>query len=85
MRVGSARRRVDVRDAKARLSSLLADVERGREVVIVRAGRPIARLVPIARQLKKPIFGADRRRFAVPADFDAPLPGKVLASFEPFS
>lgn len=38
---------VNVQDAKAQLSKLLAAVEQGGEVVIARNGRPIARLQPI--------------------------------------
>lgn len=39
---------VNVQDAKTRLSELLARVERGEEITIARAGRPVARLVGIA-------------------------------------
>lgn len=39
-------RRVAVADAKARLSAVLAEVEAGREVIITRRGRAIARLIP---------------------------------------
>jgi prevent-host-death family protein len=39
-------RQVQSSDAKARLSELLDDVERGETVVITRHGRPIARIVP---------------------------------------
>lgn len=39
---------VNVQDAKTRLSELLARVEKGEEITIARAGRPIARLVAIA-------------------------------------
>jgi antitoxin (DNA-binding transcriptional repressor) of toxin-antitoxin stability system len=61
---------------------LLARVERGQEVVISRAGKPIARLVPHATKSRQPVFGADRGKFVVPDDFDAPLPDEMLASFE---
>lgn len=40
-------RTYNVHEAKTHLSRLLADVERGDEVVIARAGVPIARVVPI--------------------------------------
>lgn len=42
-------RKVGVREAKARLSQLLKDVEQGREWTITARGRPIARLVPAAK------------------------------------
>lgn len=38
---------VNVQDAKTRLSELLARVERGEEITIARAGRPVARLIAI--------------------------------------
>jgi prevent-host-death family protein len=41
---------VNVAEAKARLSSLLADAESGAEVYIARAGTPIVRLVPVERR-----------------------------------
>ena len=47
-----------------------------------RAGKPIARLLPIARGRPEPILGADRGKFTVPEDFDAPLPEDVVAAFE---
>ena len=38
-------RQVNIHEAKTRLSELLAEVEAGDEVVIARAGKPIARLI----------------------------------------
>jgi prevent-host-death family protein len=47
---GSAlRRTAGVRDAKARLSQLLRDVQLGQEWLITERGKPIARLVPISQ------------------------------------
>lgn len=39
---------INVHQAKTHFSRLLAEVEGGGEVVIARAGKPVARLVPIA-------------------------------------
>ncbi|MDR1294874.1 MAG: type II toxin-antitoxin system prevent-host-death family antitoxin [Bifidobacteriaceae bacterium] len=38
---------VNVQEAKTTLSRLLAEVENGAEVVVARAGKPVARLTPI--------------------------------------
>lgn len=38
---------VNVQDAKTRLSELLVRVEKGEEITIARAGRPVARLVAV--------------------------------------
>ena len=73
---------VNVHEAKTHLSRLLADVERGTEVIIARAGKPVARLVRFERTSGRRVFGLDRGTFQVPADFDAPLPDGVLEDFE---
>ena len=73
---------VNVHEAKTHLSRLLARVERGDEIVIARAGRPIARLLAFEPAAARPRFGLDEGRFQVPDDFDAPLPDDVLADFE---
>ena len=73
---------VNIHEAKTNFSKLLAKVERGQEVVISRAGKPVARLVPHTAKSRSPVFGSDRGKFVVPDDFDAPLPDEVLASFE---
>lgn len=72
---------VNVHEAKTRLSQLLLRVAAGEEIVIARAGKPVARLVPI-REPGQRVLGTDRGRFQVPEDFDAPLDEAVLAAFE---
>ena len=72
---------VNVHEAKTQLSRLLARVEAGEEVLISRAGRPIARLVPArkARGRREPGRFVGRGRIA--DDFNAALPPEVLAGF----
>ena len=72
---------VNVHQAKTHLSKLLERVEGGEEVVIARAGRPVARLVPYARPGKR-VLGLDAGKGSISPDFDAPLPNEVLADFE---
>ena len=72
---------VNIHEAKTQLSALLQRVADGEEIVIARAGKPVARLVPIGRRPRR-VLGIDDGRFAIPADFDAPLPEAVLAEFE---
>jgi prevent-host-death family protein len=73
---------VNVHEAKTGFSRLLTKVERGEEIVIARAGKPVARLVAFDPVVGAPILGADKGAFVVPEDFDAPLPDDVLADFE---
>jgi len=73
---------VNVHEAKTHFSKLLARVEKGQEVLISRAGKPVARLVPHAVAAEPPLFGGDRGKFVVPDDFDSPLPDEMLDAFE---
>ena len=75
-------RQVNIHQAKTQLSQLLEDVARGEEIVIAKAGKPIARLVAIAATNQPRRRGSLKGRIAIAADFDAPLPEEVLASFE---
>jgi prevent-host-death family protein len=71
-----------VREAKAQLSHLLARVAAGEEIVIARAGLPVARLLPV---LQRPPGLERAGRFVgkgrVANDFGAPLPDELLALF----
>lgn len=73
---------VNIQQAKTHLSRLLAEVARGEEVIISRAGTPIARLVPYATAASQRKLGRDWGLFEVPDDFDAPLPEDAIESFE---
>ena len=75
---------INIHAAKTQLSRLVDAAAEGQEIVIARAGRPVARLVPLAGREAAPrrVLGALADRFSVPDDFDAPLPGAVLDSFE---
>lgn len=61
---------IDVQEADARLSDLLARVERGEEVIIARSGSPVARLVLVGAPPPRRFGGMT---LTVPNDFDAPL------------
>ena len=72
---------VNVHEAKTHLSRLLEEVEAGQEVVIARAGRPVARLMPLASQRPPRRLGILAGRYAVPEDWDAPLPPEAISAF----
>ncbi len=75
-------KKVNVHEAKTHLSRLLNRAAAGEEIVIAKAGRPVARLVPIGPSLGKKRLGIDEGQYEVPADFDAPLPEEILSAFE---
>lgn len=73
---------INVHEAKTHLSRLLSRVAAGEEVVIARAGKPVARLVPISPDATERVLGMDHGRVVIGDDFDAPLPDEVVSTFE---
>ncbi|MDB5795303.1 MAG: prevent-host-death family protein [Noviherbaspirillum sp.] len=73
---------VNIHEAKTNFSKLIDAVSGGEEIVIARAGKPAARLVPIQGQkvVRKP--GALKGKIRIADDFDAPLPDDLQAAFE---
>ena len=75
---------VNIHAAKTHLSRLVDEVASGQEIVIARAGKPVARLVPVEGGQK-----SGRRKLGIMAgqmrigeDFDAPLPDGLVDDFE---
>ncbi len=73
---------LNIHAAKTHLSRLIEEIAEGEEVVIAKAGRPVARLVPIGKAPAKRKLGVLKGRLKVPRNFDAPLPADVIAAFE---
>ena len=72
----------NVQEAKAKLSKLLQDVDSGIEVIIAKAGKPMARISRIEENSSKIRFGVLKGKVKVSEDFDAPLPDDLLSKFE---
>ena len=72
---------VNVHEAKTNFSKLLERVALGEEVVIAKAGKPVARLVPLKQRGHKRVLGTAKGDFVVPDDFNSPLPKRVKSSF----
>ena len=74
---------VNVHQAKTQLSKLLARVSAGEEIVIARAGKPVAKLVPVTQEKKRRVLGMDAdKKFWIADDFDDPLPPEIQKYFE---
>jgi prevent-host-death family protein len=72
---------VNIHQAKTTLSQLLESALAGEEVIISKAGKPLARLVPYQSEKKARIPGYWKDRVKMADDFDAPLPPEILAGF----
>ena len=73
---------VNVHEAKTQLSKLLLRVSSGEEIIIARAGKPVARLVPVIGEPTRRLPGSAAGQVWIAADFDAPLPEEILGEFE---
>jgi len=74
--------KVNVHEAKTHFSKLLAQVGKGEEIIIAKAGKPVARLIPIEERAVERTAGTAKDKVIIAEDFDAPLPESILNSFE---
>lgn len=73
---------INIHQAKTELSKLIERAEAGEEVVISRAGKPAAKLVPLTKVSARRRLGLLDGTFKIPDDFNTPLPESVLRAFE---
>ena len=72
---------INIHEAKTHFSRLLNRVLMGEEIIIAKAGKPIARVCPYTQGKPDRVPGQDRGLFSVPDDFDDPLPDEILREF----
>ena len=75
-------RTVNIHEAKTHFSRLLVDVQSGMEIIIAKAGTPIARLIPATKRVFSRKPGSAKALVVMSADFNAPLAEDILKSFE---
>jgi prevent-host-death family protein len=73
--------KINIHEAKTNLSRLLVRVELGEEIILARAGKPVARLAPIEPKSGKQRLGSAAGEFQTPDDFNAPLPPEIEETF----
>lgn len=73
---------VNIYEAKTQLSKLVDLASSGTDVVIARAGKPVARLIPFIPEKRLTGLGSLKGQGWIADDFDAPLPDEILAEFE---
>lgn len=73
---------INVHEAKTHFSKLLERVRQGEEIIVAKAGKPIAKLLPIAQGSAVRVPGSAGDKITIAPDFDAPLPDQILDDFE---
>ncbi len=73
---------VNIHEAKTHLSRLLARVAAGEEIVIAKAGEPVARLVPVKPRRPDRVLGLDRGRIWMAPDCWDPMTDEEIAEWE---
>ena len=73
---------VNIHEAKTHLSRLIDEVAAGAEIIIAKAGKPMARLSPISVPARKKHLGLLKGKIKVADDFNMPLDDAVLGLFE---
>ncbi len=73
---------VNIHEAKTHLSKLIERVEAGEEIIIARAGKPVAKLVPLGRATEPRNLGIWAGKVWIAPDFDDPLPDDIQRYFD---
>jgi prevent-host-death family protein len=73
---------INLYEAKTSLSRLVERAAAGEEIIIAKAGKPKARLVPLSARAEPRRPGGWEGKVWVADDFDEPLPAEILAGFE---
>ena len=72
---------INIYEAKTHLSKLVDRAAAGESIIIAKAGRPVARLVPLQAPVPR-VPGNLKGRIWIAPDFDAPLPDDIQRYFE---
>jgi len=72
---------INIHEAKTHLSRLVEQAAAGKEFVIAKAGKPLARLVPLTAAVRPKKLGLLKGQIRVADDFNAPLDAETLSLF----
>ena len=76
------KQKVNIHEAKTHFSKLIARVLDGEEIIIAKAGKAVARLVPVKRAPAQRKPGSAKGKIIIAPDFNEPLPESMLKGFE---
>lgn len=70
----------NMHDAKTNLSRIIERVERGEEIIIDRAGTPVAKIVPLVRRVNRTAVGSLAGQLDLSGDWDTPETNATIAA-----
>jgi prevent-host-death family protein len=70
----------NMHDAKTNLSRIIERVERGEEIIIDRAGTPVAKVVPLVRRVNRTAVGSLAGQVDLSGDWDSPHTNAAIAA-----
>ena len=73
---------INIHEAKTQLSRIVEEVAAGAEVIIAKAGKPMARLSPLTPARRRKKLGLLKGKLKISEDLNAPLAPELLAEFE---
>jgi prevent-host-death family protein len=77
---GDAAEQFNIHDAKTNLSRIIERVEHGEEIIISRAGRPVARVVPLPGAVQRTGRGSLRGQLVLAPDWDSEAVNDSIAA-----
>lgn len=73
---------INIHEAKTHLSRFVEQAAAGEEIIIAKAGKPMAKLVPLRHMPSRRTLGMFKGKLNVPDDFDVPLSDEAVKLFE---
>jgi prevent-host-death family protein len=80
MMSGDAAEQFNIHDAKTNLSKIIERVEHGEEIIISRAGHPVAKVVPLAGRIQRSGRGSLRGQLVLSPDWDSDAVNESIAA-----
>jgi len=76
---GDAAAQFNIHEAKTNLSRIIERVEHGEEIIISRAGHPVAKVIPLTREVNRQGRGSLRGKLVVAEDWDSDEVNEAIA------
>ncbi|MEX2165181.1 MAG: type II toxin-antitoxin system prevent-host-death family antitoxin [Sulfuricaulis sp.] len=73
--------KINIQQAKAHLLRYVEEAAQGKEYIIIKAGKPVARIAPLDTSTAKRKLGLLDKESHIPDNFNEPLPDEILAKF----